>query len=581
MHTVLSQGKALEQVGALQQAVQLYQQWLSLHPSKPQAAAVGFNLGVLLRKLKDSQGAVQAYEQALRLAPGLWQIWYNLGLAYEALGQGERATQAWQQGVAQLQSQNDPAAQAQLLMQLGRYYEKSEPDRAMALLEQALRLAPDPGAAQHYLALRRQMCLWPVVPQWLRQAYPQQDFRFCMGPFMALAESDDPYFLGQVVRSFLGTKPAAPQPLPPAPAYQHERLRIGYLSADFRWHAVSILMAEVFELHDRSRVEVYGFDYSDTTPSPMRQRVIAAFDHHEPVHELADVQVAQRIRELEIDVLIDLTGLTASSRYAILGYQAAPVQVNYLGFPGSSHIPGISHILVDETLVPEPMAHTLAEQPLYLRSFQANDRQRKIGRPLTRAECGLPEDAVVYCAFNNNYKFTPEMWTVWMRVLQRTPGSVLWVATSWAQVVPKLQAQAQQLGVDPKRLVFAPKVVPEQYLARMQCADLFLDTRPFGAGTTASDALWAGLPLLTCPGRSFASRMAASVLTAAGLPELIAPDLAAYEELAVALGTDPPRLLALRQKLARQRDTCTLFDTPAFVRDLEDTLQAAVRSRAC
>ena len=387
MHAVLSQGKALEQVGALQQAVQLYQRWLGVHPGAPQAAAVGFNLGVLLRKLKDSQGAVQAYEQALRLAPGLWQIWYNLGLAYEALGQGERATQAWQQGVAQLQSQNDPAAQAQLLMQLGRYYEKSEPDRAMALLEQALHLAPDPGAAQHYLALRRRMCLWPVVPQWLSQAYPQQDFRLYMGPFMALAESDDPYFLGQVVRSFLCTKPAAPQPLPPAPAYQHERLRIGYLSADFRWHAVSILMAEVFELHDRSRVEVYGFDYSDTTPSPMRQRVMAAFDHHEPVHELADVQVAQRIRELEIDVLIDLTGLTASSRYAILGYQAAPVQVNYLGFPGSSHIPGISHILVDKTLVPEPMAHALAEQPLYLRSFQANDRQRKIGRPLTRAAC--------------------------------------------------------------------------------------------------------------------------------------------------------------------------------------------------
>lgn len=178
----------------------------------------------------------------------------------------------------------------------------------------------------------------------------------------------------------------------------------------------------------------------------------------------------------------------------------------------------------------------------------------------------------MFCAFNNNHKFTPELWQVWMRILQRTPGSVLWIATALPQVVPHLQAQAERHGVDPQRLAFAPKVLPDLYLARMQCADLFLDTRPFGAGTTASDALWAGLPVLTCPGRSFASRMAASVLTAAGLPELIAPDLPAYEELAVALGNDRARLQALREQLERTRGTCTLFDTPAFVKDLEETL---------
>ena len=584
--TLLEIGQTLQLAGQPQHTASLYRFWLGLNGSSPQAAGVWFYLGVLLRNLQDTAGAVQAYEQALRLAPGLWQVGYNLGLSHEAQGQSERALQVWQAGVDHLQQQAlqgapDPMAQAQLLMQMGRHLEERDPPRAMAALEASLRLLPepDPGAAQHFLGLRRRMCLWPVVPEWLQQAHPQQDFRLQMGPFMALAETDDPVLLGQVVRSFLATKAPAPQPLPPAPGYRHERLRIGYLSADFRWHAVSMLMAEVFELHDRQRVEVFGIDYSDPAPSPMRQRGVAAFDHHVPVHSLSDAQVAQRIRELEIDVLIDLTGLTASSRYGILGYRAAPVQVNYLGFPGSSHVPGVTHILVDRTLVPPELAHTLSEEPLYLRSFQANDRQRQIGGPLTRAQCGLPEEATVFCAFNNNHKFTPELWQVWMRILQRTPGSVLWIATALPQVVPHLQAQAERHGVDPQRLVFAPKVLPDLYLARMQCADLFLDTRPFGAGTTASDALWAGLPVLTCPGRSFASRMAASVLTAAGLPELIAPDLQAYEDLAVALAQDRTRLSALRQKLAEGRSQCALFDTPAFVKDLEDTLIAVSAGR--
>lgn len=574
VQALIARGQALEADGQQQQAVKLYRQWLQRHAGKPQAAVVGFYLGVALNGLKDSAGAVKAYEQALRVAPGMWQLYYNLGLARESLGQGELAVQAWERGLQRLKGQDNLHAQGQfqLLAQLGRFYEDKAPERAMDVLAQSLRLVPDPAAAQHFLGLRRKLCLWPVVPDWLQRAYPQQDFRLSMGPFMALAETDDPALLGQIVRGFLSDRMPAPQPMPPAPRYAHERLRIGYLSADFRWHAVSILMAEVFELHDRRRVEVFGFDYSDPAPSPMRQRVLAAFDHHVPVHDLSDAQAAQKIRDREIDVLIDLTGLTASSRYGILGYQAAPVQINYLGFPGFSHLPGVSHILVDKTLVPDEMAHSMAEQPLYLRSFQANDRQRKIGGPLTREACGLPEEGVVFCAFNSEFKFTPEVWQVWMRILQRTPGSVLWIAPALAQVSVHLQAQAQQSGVDPQRLVFAPRVVPELYLARMQCADLFLDTLPFGAGTTASDALWAGLPVLTCPGRSISSRMAASALVAAGLPELVAADLTAYEELAVALANDRVRLKDLKLKLAENRDSCALFDTPAFVRNLEDVL---------
>jgi predicted O-linked N-acetylglucosamine transferase (SPINDLY family) len=393
---------------------------------------------------------------------------------------------------------------------------------------------------------------------------------------MALAETDDPEKLGHVVRQFVQRKmPQLPTPLPEPPRWQHHKLRIGYLSADFRWHAVSILMAEVFELHDRSQVEVFGLDYSDPTPSPMRQRVVKAFDHHVMLHQMTDEQAARHIRSLEIDVLIDLTGLTASSRWPILAYKPAPVQVSYLGFPGVSHIPGMTHVMVDRTLMPTEALSSSPETPIWLEVFQANDRQRKIGAMPSRESTGLPQDAVVFCAFNNIFKLTPDVWDVWMRLLKRTPAAVLWMAVGNEATRQRLKQRAQEAGVDPQRLVFANKVMPNVYLARLQCADVFLDTQPFGAGTTASDALWACLPVLTCPGRSYASRIAPSLLTSMGVDELIAPDWAAYEEMAVELGTDKKKLVAVKEKIQQARTQSRLFDTPSFVADLENKLMQA------
>lgn len=573
---IVAKGDVWERAGQLEKAVDWYGQWLKRLSRQKEGAAVAFHQGVVLRKLGKLDQAIAAYELGLRLAPGMWQIAHNLGLAHEAKGRGERAIAVWQVAVQRMRVAGNADACAQLLAHMGRVLEKQEPDKALVLLEESLRLRHTPDATQHFLALRRQMCMWPVVPEWLSELYPQQDWSLQLGPFMALADTDDPEKLGRVVRQFIARKmPQLPTPLPKPPRWQHHRLRIGYLSADFRWHAVSILMAEVLELHDRRRVEVFGLDYSDSTPSPMRQRVVKAFDHHVMLHQMTDEQAARHIRSLEIDVLIDLTGLTASSRWPILAHKPALVQVSYLGFPGVSHIPGMTHVMVDRTLMPADALSSSPEEPIWLEVFQANDRQRKIGETPSRESVGLPQDAMVFCAFNNIFKLTPDVWGVWMRLLRRVPAAVLWMTVDNEGTRQRLKQRAAEAGVAPKRLVFANKVLPDSYLARLRCADVFLDTQPFGAGTTASDALWAGLPVLTCPGRSYASRMAASLLTAMGVDELITPNWVAYEDMAVELGTDNKKLAALKEKLQQARTQSRLFDTPNFVADLENKLMQA------
>ena len=570
---LIQQAQRLQSAGQTAQAAALYAGWLADHGEQASAAPIHFNLATLL-PASDPAGKQRAYEKAHALNPMLYQAAVNLGLLLENQGQVIQALATWQNAL-----RDDLPAEGRclLLNHLGRLQENRknfpEAEQHLAL---SLQLNPrQPDVVQHYIGLRRRQCRWPSTPDWLQQARPGEDVALDIGPFMAMAELPEPERQRQSAQRFIERKlPSHILALPPAPAWSHPRLRIGYFSGDFKHHAVSILMAEVLELHDRQRVQVYGLDYSDTTPTAMRQRVLRAFDHHEPLHALSDAQAAQRIRELEIDVLIDLTGLTAGSRYGVMAYRPAPVQASYLGYMGSSAIPGVDFILADRFLMPPELRPHFTERPIYLPSYQANDRQRAIGTPPTRAECGLPAQGFVFCAFNNNYKFTPEVWARWMRILQRSPGSVLWVLQDNPQARDNLTAHAQSQGIAAERLVFAGRIAPEKYLARYHCADLFLDTSPYGAGTTASDALWAGLPVLTHPGPSMVSRMAGSLLHAVGLPELVTDSEEAYEDLAVQLATQPERLQALRQKLITQRDTCALFDTPRFVRHLEDALIA-------
>lgn len=446
------------------------------------------------------------------------------------------------------------------------------------MLTRSLGISPDQeDVLHHWVHLRQKQCEWPVYSP--LPGVPVEVMVHSTSALAMLSASNDPALQLETAVKFVRSKVRSDLPqLAPAGGYDHDRLRLGYLSSNFGWHAVTILTAELFELHDRRRVEVYGFSCSADDDTGMGRRVRGAMDHFIRVDDMSDEAAAAAIREAEIDILIDLQGLTQGFRPNILSCRPAPVQITYLGFPGTTGLPWLDYVLADRYIIPEESARFFSEKPLYLPDcFQVNDRRRAIGPRPARSRYGLAEDAFVFCAFNHNHKFTPELYAVWMNILRRVPGSVLWLLADNDRAKENLQRHAEEQGVGAQRLVFAPRIPPEEYLARFQLADLFLDTMPFNGGATASDALWAGLPLLTCSGRTFASRMAGSLLQAIGLPELITTSLADYEERAVTLATKPAELGALRRRLAENRDSAPLFDTPLFVRALEDALEKVAR----
>ncbi|MBY0235511.1 MAG: acetylglucosamine transferase, partial [Burkholderiaceae bacterium] len=348
------------------------------------------------------------------------------------------------------------------------------------------------------------------------------------------------------------------------------RIRIGYLSGDLRMHAVGFLTPEIFELHDRSRFEVFAFCWSGEDGSAQRARIRSALDQLIPLQGLSDEAAAQLIASMGIDVLVDLQGLTSGARPNILAYRPAPIQVSYLGLPGTSAIPGVDWILADRFVMPPEYLPFCTERPIYLdKCYQSSDRKRPIGATPTRSQLGLPEDAFVYCSFNNNHKYTEPMFQAWMRVLQAVPNSVLWLLADNAKARENMLAHAAAQGVAAERLIFAPRAAPPDYLARFQLADLVLDTFPYNAGTTANDCLWMGAPILTLSGRSYISRMAGSLLTAVGLPDLVTYSVTEYEQRAIQIGQQPARALSYKRYLQEFGRSSALFDMPALVADME------------
>ncbi|MBU3632018.1 hypothetical protein ICN21_01680, partial [Polynucleobacter sp. AP-Feld-500C-C5] len=315
-----------------------------------------------------------------------------------------------------------------------------------------------------------------------------------------------------------------------------EKIRIGYFSADFRNHAVSVLMAELFELHDKEKFEIIAFSLGVDDKSSMRLRLSQAFNQFIDARDMSDLEIAKLSRELEVDIALDLGGHTAASRPGIFAYRAAPIQTSYIGYLGTTGAQYIDYLLADSILIPEDLQKFYAEKIIYLPSYQVNDRKRAISdRQFTREELRLPEKGFVFCCFNNNYKLLPRTFDSWMKILEGTQDSVLFLyaETQWAEANLKKEAEAR--GINSARLVFGKGIPADEYLARYRVCDLFLDTLPYNAGTTASDALWTGLPVLTLMGQSFASRVAASLLNAIGLPELIANTQEEYEALAIEL----------------------------------------------
>ncbi|MDP3847826.1 MAG: acetylglucosamine transferase [Pseudomonas sp.] len=561
--------------------VRLYQTWLARCSSSADYI-VQFNLGVTLSQLEQLPAAESAYRAAIMRKPDFAQAWFNLGAVIERQGRPDNALIIWQSMLDH--PLVGPAQSHELyimvLNSMGRLMEEvRQLNTAEAKLLASLQTDPQqPKVIQHWVHLRQKQCEWPVYTP--LEGLPYGDMLKATSPLAMLSATDDPGLQLATALRFVSERVNQRVPeLAPKQGYQHQRLRIGFLSSDFCLHAVSLLMVELFELLDKQRFEVYGFCWSREDNSALRARVKTAMDHFIQIGKLDDTAAAQAIREQEIDILVDLQGLTSGARPNILAFRPAPLQITYLGFPGPTGLPCVDYVIADRYLIPDAEKPFYSEKPLYLPVFQCSDRQRPVAALPSRAECGLPADCFVFCCFNNNYKFNEEMFSSWMRILAQVPGSVFWLLADnqWSQA--NLLEWAARHGVAAERLIFAPRVSPELYLARYTVADLFLDAYPFNGGTTVNDALWMGLPVLTRSGRTFASRMAGSLLTALELPELITVTQEQYEQRAIELAIDPVQLPELRARLLREREQSLLFDMPRFVRSFESGVLAAFENK--
>ncbi|MEO8753394.1 MAG: tetratricopeptide repeat protein [Casimicrobiaceae bacterium] len=566
-------GSALVKLKRFDAAIAAYDRALVL---KPDFIGALEGRGTALAALHRYEDAVRSFDAALAINSTYVDAHHNRGSALSALGRYDEAEASYGRA---LEFKHDfiesRRNRGSVLMILGRHQEASEEFARVLAID-----ADRPFAQVMLLLSRLHACDW--------RDYEEAAARLLADVEGAKAGEVEPFAFLLICDSARAQRRCAEAwvtrhcpPMPPlwnGERYAHDRIRVAYLSADFHEHATAYLMAELFERHDRGRFETYALSLGPDDGSAMRARLEGAFEHFIDVRHQRDEQVAQRLRELEIDIVVDLKGFTHEGRTEILAWRSAPIQVNYLGYPGTLGSPYHDYIIADDFVIPPGARENYTEQVAYLPgSYQVNDRKRPIApRTPLRSEAGLPEHGFVFCSFNNNYKITPAMFDVWMRLLQQVEGSVLWLLEGNAAAPPNLRREAAARGIAPERLVFAPRLPLDEHLARHRLADLFLDTLPCNAHTTGSDALWAGLPMLTCAGGAFAGRVAGSLLRAVGLPELVTGSLAEYEALALRLARDPEQLAALKATLGRNRDTCALFDSARSTLHLESAYVAMV-----
>ena len=577
-HTLRLLGVVAAQRGAFEDAINYLKQSLDELPTN---AITHSNIGNVYSKLRQFDKALSAYEQAAQLDPMDAETWSNTGITFFELKRYEEAITFYDKALAI----NPHYAEAlcnkgNALNELKRYEE------AIVCYEKALSINPNIDWAPGVWAfLKLKISSWNNLDGNLivllnKVAAGEKVSQ----PFPLLAISDDPLLHRQASAIFAHYQYPTNLALGPISRYpQEHKIRIGYFSADFHNHATGYLMAELIELHDHQRFELIGISFGPYHRDQMQVRLEQSFDRFIDASAMSDMQIAGLSRELKIDIAIDLKGFTQNCRTGIFAYRAAPVQVSYLGYPGTMGADYMDYLIADRVLIPEPSQAAYSEKIVYLpNSYQVNDRQRVISdKVFTREELGLPAQGFVFCSFNNNYKILPATFDAWMRILKAVEGSVLWLYEDNKTATTNLRHEAESRGIDSSRLVFAERMPLPEHLARHRVADLFFDTFPYNAHTTASDALWAGLPVLTLMGQSFASRVAASLLNAIGLPELITTTIQDYEALAIELAKNPEKLKALKEKLAHQRLTTPLFDTPQFTKDLEQAyLQMVQRYQA-
>jgi predicted O-linked N-acetylglucosamine transferase (SPINDLY family) len=553
-------------MGQLEQAEEFYIQILKMNPRHPDALHL---LGVIAHQFGKNEIALELLDKAIQVAPNSATIYSNRGVVLKALRLYPQALKSFDRAI--LLHPNDADAyrnRGNVLLQIKRYPEASKS------YDKALSIKPDfefiDGAR---LFAKASIFDWENFEEQREWMEKQINLgRKVANPFFTLALCESAAMQQKAAEIY--TRSECPMRATTSQIARHskrDRIRIGYFSPDFREHAVSYLMAEIFERHDKNRFEVFGFSYGPNTSDAMQKRIAAAMEHYVDVRPMSDAQIARYCREMEIDIAVDLAGHTFGGRIGIFAERAAPIQVNYLGHPGTVGAEYIDYILADRTLIPEQSRKFYTEKIAYLPDcYQANDSQAPISdKVFSRVKEGLPKTGFIYCCFNGSYKIMPQTFDRWMRILQRVEGSVLWVVEENPSAVANLRREAQKRGVRPERIVFGKRLPSAEHLSRQRLADLFLDTFPFNAGATASSALWAGLPVLTCMGEAFAGRMAASLLSALHMPELIANSQEDYEELAVKLATTPGLIQQIKERLQQNRLAAPLFDIPKFTSSLE------------
>jgi protein O-GlcNAc transferase len=593
---LVNHGNLLARLGRREEAMARYDQALAGNPGLVPAL---YNRGGLLSEMKRFEEALASYDRALARQPDMTAAWNNRGTALRGLRRLDEAFASIDRALALAPGHVNALTNRALLLRDMKRFEE-----ALAAVEKVLAVQPGFGEAlylrgnvladlgrldaaleshdaalaanpDHPHALNGAARAALILCDWARTATlaPQlvqavATGRAIIQPFTLLGYTDDAALQRRCAETYVQRM------VPPAPPlaqgrYRHDKIRLAYLSADFHQHPTAQLLAELFERHDRDRFEVTAIAFGPDDGSTMRTRLIKAFDRFEDVRGSSDLQVAKLLRAMEIDIAVDLNGHTQDARPGILAHHPAPVQVNYLVYPGTTGAPFMDVILADRIVLPLDHQPFFSERIVHLPDcYQANDATREIPLAPSREVAGLPATGFVFCCFNNSWKITPAAFDIWMRLLARVDGSVLWLLDG--PQAQNLRREARTRGIDPARLVFAPRLSPPQHLARHRLADLFLDTLTYNAHTTASDALHAGLPLVTCIGKAFPGRVAASLLKAIDMPELVTTAPGQYEELALELAKNPALLAATRAKLARNRTTTPLFDSDRFRKGIEE-----------
>jgi len=565
----------LEKTRDAASAAELYRRWIALNPDDPHLAPAHFNMAVVAQRSGDPFSAVNALRDALRIDPDFHPSYINLGRALEDMGQTGAAVSQWLALVNRLGALSGPALRHKLmaLHQIGRVLEFNHADAAAEdALRQAIDLSPDqPQAVQHWIALRQKQCKWPVVQGW--DGVEARRLLANISPLSAAVMFDDPVF--QLARAASYARQSIARP---AHIHDHaarrtarpERLRIGYVSSDLREHAVGFGFPEVAEGHDRTRYEVHAYYCGIARADATQARIRAAVDRWTDISALPDDAAAERIAADGIDILVDLNGYTRDARTAVFARRPAPIAVNWFGYPGTMGTPYHHYIIADAHVVPEGHEIFFTEKVMRLPCYQPNDRRRTVAStPPQRSDEGLPGHGFVFCCLNGTQKITPQLFGAWMRILAAVEGSVLWLLDSSAESNARLRQMAAAAGIAPERICFAPKRPNPQHLARYALADLFLDSFPYGAHTTASDAMWMATPVLTLEGRGFAARVCAGLVRSAGLPDLVCASLDDYVARAIAVASAPGLAAELRARLRSNRDSCALFDMPRLVSGLE------------